>query len=379
MIWVAALIARLFVLLIRAAYGTPTDPVGATIITVAYAIANLLNPIRALRAFTGNADPPGSGYVVTSDSTSATTWKTGITAIAGVLGYTPVSKIGDSMSGALTLANNIAYQVREVSTFARAVMKMNASDEFELGNANVVMKLLATTIRIANQGPISFRETGGVDRNALQMNGTNEFEVGNVNNPLKLFGPASASSLAVSGIFSAASVVSGAITGASSTVTGLLKGSTLESTVATGTAPMVVASTTKVTNLNAALLDGLTPGHSAGNIPTSAGAGVTNLGLDAEFLGGFDLATLQGLFAKFKTGSYTGNAGTSTIFTGWTPKVALIFGGNVVYVVMPSGQVMRIPSGLPSTGTGVAFTATQMVATTDANLNATTYTYAIWG
>lgn len=36
-----------------------------------------------------------------------------------------------------------------------------------------------------------------------------------------------------------------------------IKGLTLESTIATGTAPLIVASTTKVTNLNADLLDGL--------------------------------------------------------------------------------------------------------------------------
>ena len=37
----------------------------------------------------------------------------------------------------------------------------------------------------------------------------------------------------------------------------VLKASTFTSTVATGTAPLTVASTTKVTNLNADLLDGL--------------------------------------------------------------------------------------------------------------------------
>lgn len=57
------------------AYGTPSDPVGGTVITVAYAVANLLDPIRWLRLLTGNADPPGSSYVVVSDSTTGTTWR----------------------------------------------------------------------------------------------------------------------------------------------------------------------------------------------------------------------------------------------------------------------------------------------------------------
>jgi hypothetical protein len=57
------------------AYGTPADPVGGTVITVAYAVTNLLDPIRWLRILTGNADPPGSSYVVVSTSTTGTSWQ----------------------------------------------------------------------------------------------------------------------------------------------------------------------------------------------------------------------------------------------------------------------------------------------------------------
>ena len=55
-------------------FGTPTDPVSGTVITVAFAVANFLDPIRWLRLMTGGADPPGSNYVVRSTSTTATTW-----------------------------------------------------------------------------------------------------------------------------------------------------------------------------------------------------------------------------------------------------------------------------------------------------------------
>lgn len=57
------------------AYGTPADPVSGTVITVSYAVANLLNPIRWLRQLTGGSDPPGSGYVVASTSTALTNWQ----------------------------------------------------------------------------------------------------------------------------------------------------------------------------------------------------------------------------------------------------------------------------------------------------------------
>lgn len=57
------------------AYGTPTDPVGGTVITVSFAVSNILDPIRWLRLMTGNADPPGSAYVVVSTSTTGTSWQ----------------------------------------------------------------------------------------------------------------------------------------------------------------------------------------------------------------------------------------------------------------------------------------------------------------
>ena len=50
--------------------------------------------------------------------------------------------------------------------------------------------------------------------------------------------------------------------------------------VATGTAPFVVNSTTKVANLNADLLDGYHAGNSSGQIPISNGTKNTNLNAD---------------------------------------------------------------------------------------------------
>lgn len=54
----------------------------------------------------------------------------------------------------------------------------------------------------------------------------------------------------------------------------------LVSGLATGTAPLSVASTTKVTNLNVDLLGGYSPGNNNGNIPISNGTVNTNLNAD---------------------------------------------------------------------------------------------------
>lgn len=70
----SALIARLFGRLLLTAYGTPTDPVAGTVITVAYAVANLLDPIRALRAMTGG-DAPGTNLPLVATSTTTGAWQ----------------------------------------------------------------------------------------------------------------------------------------------------------------------------------------------------------------------------------------------------------------------------------------------------------------
>jgi hypothetical protein len=128
----------------------PSDPVSGTVITVAYAVANLLTQIRWLRQMTGNADPPGTSYIPVSTSVSAVSWSkvpndalatdsvddrvlTPGAAIANVgalgvtngnlatdsvddrvltpgaavanIGYTPVNRGGDTMSGGLVAPN----------------------------------------------------------------------------------------------------------------------------------------------------------------------------------------------------------------------------------------------------------------------------------
>lgn len=60
----------------------------------------------------------------------------------------------------------------------------------------------------------------------------------------------------------------------------LFKAYQVQTTVPTGTAPLVVASTTKVANLNADLLDGYNTGNGSGAIPISNGTVNTNLNAD---------------------------------------------------------------------------------------------------
>lgn len=57
------------------AWNTPTSPVSGTVITVAWATSNIVEPLVHLRLLTGNADPPGSNYVVVSTGTAGTSWQ----------------------------------------------------------------------------------------------------------------------------------------------------------------------------------------------------------------------------------------------------------------------------------------------------------------
>jgi hypothetical protein len=102
------------------------DPVVGTVITAAWEIANPLAAVRWLRQLMGNADPPGSSYVVVSSSTTSAAWSKvppdALQAGAAVanLGYTPVNKAGDTNVGALSLVGDLALPANTLT--ARALV-----------------------------------------------------------------------------------------------------------------------------------------------------------------------------------------------------------------------------------------------------------------
>ena len=121
----------------------PSDPVTSTVITVAYAVANLLTQIRWLRLLTGNADPPATGYVVTSDSPSATSWKTGPTGIASVLGYTPANKAGEDFTGAVSVpSQSVVKKADDAGVGGRLILQASA------GQQSAALDVFNNTFRI---------------------------------------------------------------------------------------------------------------------------------------------------------------------------------------------------------------------------------------
>lgn len=85
---------------------------------------------------------------------------------------------------------------------------------------------------------------------------------------------------------------------------GNISGGVLISTVATGTAPLTVTSTTKVSNLNADMLDGMHAGQSGTNyIPYADASG--NVGIGAA-----------PTYGKLEVRTTTSNTGGFTLYTG---------------------------------------------------------------
>jgi hypothetical protein len=123
----------------------PVNPVAGTVITVAYATANILDPIRWLRLMTGNADPPGSSYVPVSGSVSSVAWgkvtadvlADGAVTDAKMLSQ-KVNRSGDSISGTLVVGGNVTNQALTVlngdTTITRAFVGAAAQGILYLGS-----------------------------------------------------------------------------------------------------------------------------------------------------------------------------------------------------------------------------------------------------
>lgn len=154
------------------AYGTPTDPVAGTVITVAYIVANVLDPIRALRAFTGGADPPGSNYWLRSNSTSSVSWVTRATEVLSAIGYTPVNKTGDSMTGELVFADNTGVSLGASSgTRGRLYDATGVLTVLRGHNNRVGIYNADLTVQMADFQATSFTVPGSINGATLGLSG----------------------------------------------------------------------------------------------------------------------------------------------------------------------------------------------------------------
>lgn len=288
------------------AYGTPTDPVAGTVITVAYAVANLLDPIRALRAFTGGADPPGTGYVVESSSTSATSWVlVNAAKIISWLGYTPLNKAGDTITpGGLAIAGSLNVGGTTTAGNINAAAIAGSTGVFS-GTVNIGG---TTTAGAINAGAISGSTgTFSAALSALSAAITNAITAAS----LTLTGAMNSASAAISGNATVGGTLG--VTGAQ-TNSSTIQATRLISTQATGTAPFTVSSTTRVSNLNAA---------TAGDADTLQGNAAAAFATSGH---------THTSMCKITSGTYTGDGGASRSISG------LGFAPRVLFIQQTSGS-----------------------------------------
>lgn len=160
------------------AYGTPTNPVAGTVITVAYAIANILDPIRALRANTGAADPPAANRVAVSTGVGGpTSWQQIQTDTIGDRQVTGIKLAANSVGQLELIDGQVIGSKLADNAVTLAKMADNSVGQAELINGQVTdVKLASQKVNIVNPAYANF---GAASQNA----GSGFYDIGQGTSP----------------------------------------------------------------------------------------------------------------------------------------------------------------------------------------------------
>lgn len=221
------------------------DPVPVTVITAAWEIANPLAAVRWLRQLQGNADPPGSSFVVVSSSTTAASWAKvpsdalAVGAALANLGYTPVNRAGDlGLTGAIGWAATAQISGSPNNIFLASGQFIYWLDSAHLGTPTAIIDVVNKTFTMPG---------GALSAGSLVLSGSLQALIATITGAVSV-----GTSLTVT-----ADIVGHGNVGIDGNVNanGNATAARLISTVATGTAPLGINSTTRVPNLNVDLLD----------------------------------------------------------------------------------------------------------------------------
>jgi hypothetical protein len=299
--------------------GTLAVANGGTGQTTASAAFNALSPITTTGdLILGNGTNSATrlaiganGYLLSSDGTTAS-WQPapagGVTTFAGgTTGLTPAS----ATSGAITLAGTLAVAnggtgltsgtsggiLAYTATGTLASSALLAANALMVGGgAGVAPSTVTTGTGVVTALGVNIGSAGAFVVNGGALGTPSSGTVTN------LTGTAS---ININGTVGATTANTGAFTTVSAT-------GVITSTLATGTAPFTVASTTQVANLNAATAGSATNATNATNVNLAAGTGATNyLTFSATATGNQPLTTNTLL-----TYNYTNNALTAGISGG---------------------------------------------------------------
>ena len=147
-----------------------SPPTAGTVITVAWESAQVNDPLLWLRLMTGNADPPANDYVVVSQGTGSTAWGKvtanvlGAGAVVGHLGYTPVNRAGDTITGALGVTGNLTS-----SSSISATGNVSAGQNVTTTTGTIQGAIVSATTQV--QAP-SASITGNITAGSATITGT---------------------------------------------------------------------------------------------------------------------------------------------------------------------------------------------------------------
>jgi hypothetical protein len=248
--------------------------------------------------------------------------------------YNAAITTGATINDAAAAATNVLWTSSKINTFAGNFYTKTEIDAFK---ANYLLKN-------GENGALTF---GTNDASAVNIETANTTRLsvsgtGNVN----IAAPSTGVALTVAPASGQNAI----------TATGGIQGTTLVSTVATGTAPLTVTSTTKVTNLNADLLDDMTA--------TNANTASTIVHRDAS--GNFSAGTITAALSGNATTASTLATGRTIALSGGVTGTATSFNGSANITIpvtsvassslsgtIPDANIVGSYTGLTNlTGTG---------------------------
>lgn len=246
----------------------PVSPTSGTVITVAWATSNVVDPLMALRTLTGGADPPASGYVVVSDSTTGTSWQK---VPDDALADPKVSKTGDTMSGNLsvpnvTVGNTLTSVIAVITNYMTIAGTLSVGGAFSAISAVIAGTINATAMVL----------TGAFQAAAATITGG--LSAGTITSP----GTITGATLASNGNVTAVGVVNSGTSmsvgttitiGTNAQVNGVMNAGLLTQS---GVAASLTGHT-HATSTDAATLGGRSPGNASNNIPINNGVENVNL------------------------------------------------------------------------------------------------------
>jgi hypothetical protein len=319
-----------------------TEPTVATGDTITAAQKNTARDnILVLDGRTGG-DPGGSAKWLESSSTTAGSWVARLTALANAFASGPVSS-GLTLAGAVAGVTNLTMSGALSAASAALSGALSAASAAISGNATVggTMGVTGTStlgdVSMSAGKKIQFAQENAVKVN-LTADGQYSSEVQtarhilNTNRHLSVHNAAASAgdysftldttthAATFQGAVAAASAaLTGALSAASAAISGAITALRFQSTQVTGTAPLTVASTTRVTNLNADTAGTADTANQLGGVAASSYArkdAASNFTTVPQ-ISGTDIARVQ-------FGSYVGNATGRIIVLGWLPKLVII-------------------------------------------------------